>query len=111
MSEPNSIKDDLYEDGIIDYEDLALFAEDWLYNTDWEKRGQAGNYEMGRLEYDFDLSGQIDLGDLMILTEYWLLVDSGCNAPELSGDNVINFEDFAVFAQQWYWRDWLYYVE
>jgi hypothetical protein len=110
MNEPASLKDDLNEDGIVDNNDLALFAEDWLYNTDWKNWGQAGNFEMERLENDFDLSGQIDLGDLMILSEHWL-GDSECNWPNLSGDDVINFEDFAVFAQQWGWRDWLYYVK
>ena len=110
MEKPASAKDDLNEDGIVDKTDLGLFAEDWLYNTDWKNWGQAGNFEMEKLECDFDLSGQIDLGDLMMLSEYWQK-DSKCNGLELSGDDVINFEDFAVFAQQWGWRDWLYYVE
>ncbi len=110
MTEPASAKDDLNQDGIVDKTDLGLFAEDWLYNTDWRNWGQAGNFEMEKLEYDFDLSGQVDLGDLMMLSEYWLS-ENKCNGLELSGDNVINFKDFAVFAEQWGWRDWLYYVK
>jgi hypothetical protein len=110
MSVPARAKDDLNDDGIVDNNDLRLFAGGWLDNTDWRNRGQAGNTEMGLLENDFDLSGQIDLGDLMIFCEHWL-GDSECDWPDLSGDDVINFEDFAVFAQQWGWRDWLYYVE
>jgi hypothetical protein len=110
MTKPASAKVDLNDDGIVDNNDLGLFAEDWLYNTDWRNWGQTGNFEMEKLEYDFDLSGQVDLGDLMILSEHWL-GDSECNWPNLSGDDVINFEDFAAFAEQWGRRDWLYYVE
>jgi hypothetical protein len=110
MHEPASIRDDLYEDGIVDKMDLGLFAEDWLYNTDWKKWGQDGTFEMERLENDFDLSGQIDLGDVMVLSEYWLS-DGVCAGVELSGDEIINFEDFAVLVNQWGQRDWLYYVE
>jgi len=109
MSEPASPRDDLYEDGIVDYWDLGLFAEDWLYNTDWKKWGQDGTFEMERLENDFDLSGQIDLGDVMVLSENWLS-DGICGGLELSGDDIINFEDFAVLVNQWGQRDWFYYI-
>lgn len=111
MAEPISPKYDLYDDGFVDYNDLMLFAEDWLYNTDWTKWGQERTFEMERLENDFDLSGQIDLGDIMLLSDYWLLDGSGCGGPELSGDNIINFEDFAVLANQWRLSYWLYYAE
>ncbi len=110
MDVPASPKDDLNEDGIVDKMDLALFAEDWLYNTYWQNNGQAGNVEMELLESDFDLSGKVDLVDLMVFSEYWLS-DSTCAGLELSGDDTINFEDFAVLAEQWGQRDWLYYVE
>jgi hypothetical protein len=111
MDEPASPKGDLYDDGFVDYNDLMLFAEDWLYNTDWTKWGQERTFEIERLENDFDLSGQIDLGDIMVLSDYWLLDGSGCGGPELSGDNIVNFRDFAVLANQWRLRYWLYYAE
>jgi hypothetical protein len=110
MQAPASPADDLYEDGIVDYRDLALFAEDWLTNTDWTKRGQKGTFRIGTLPLDFDLSGEVDLGDLMILSEYWL-DDGSCAGVELSGNNAVNFKDFAIFAQQWGLRDWLYYAK
>jgi hypothetical protein len=110
MNEPASLKDDLYEDGIVDEYDLELFAEDWLYNTDWTKWGQDGTFQMERLELDLDLSGEIDLGDVMVLSEYWLS-DGRCAGIELSGNDVVNFEDFAALVNQWGLRDWLYYVQ
>ena len=110
MNEPASIKEDLYEDGIVDEYDLELFAEDWLYNTDWTKWGQDGTFQMERLELDLDLSGEIDLGDVMVLSEYWLS-DGRCAGIELSGNDVVNFEDFAALVNQWGLRDWLYYVQ
>ena len=110
MSEPASAKDDLYEDGIVDNLDLALFAEDWLFNTDWTRWGQARTVRMEKLALDLDLSGEIDAGDLMILSEFWL-GDGTCAQIELSGDDVVNFKDFASFASEWGLRDWLYYVE
>jgi len=110
MDEPASAKDDLYEDGFVDYMDLALFAEDWLLNTDWTRWGQEGTFRMEKLDLDLDLSGAVDLGDVMVLSEYWL-GDGKCCGAELSGDDIVNFEDFAVIANEYGLRDWLYYVE
>ena len=65
---------------------------------------------MERLEFDLDLSGEIDLGDVMMLSEYWLS-DGRCAGIELSGNDVVNFEDFAALVNQWGLRDWFYYVQ
>ncbi|MFA7484885.1 MAG: dockerin type I domain-containing protein, partial [Phycisphaerae bacterium] len=109
--EPNfPEKIDLYEDGEVNDIDLMLFAEDWLLNSDWTKWGQQGTYEMGLLKADFDLSGQIDLGDIGVLSEYWLS-NGNCAQIELSGDNIINFKDFAVLAAQWGDKNWIYYID
>ena len=110
LDKPANPKDDLFEDAIINNLDFALFAEEWLFNTDWTKWGQGGTFQMDKLALDLDSSGEVDAGDLMILSEFWL-ADGTCAGIELSGDNVINFEDFASFADQWGLRDWLYYVD
>jgi hypothetical protein len=110
LSEPANPKDDLYEDGTINNLDFALFAEDWLFNTDWTKWGQDRTFQMERLDLDLDLSGAVDLGEVMVMGEYWL-GDGRCAGIELSGDEVVNFKDFAVLCLHWGERDWLYYVE
>jgi hypothetical protein len=111
MNEPAGIREDLYEDGIVDEMDLELFAEDWLYNTYWTKWGQDRTYQMEKLELDLDNSGQIDIGEVMVLSEYWL-ADGKCAGIELSGSNeVVNFVDFAELLNYWGMRDWLYYVQ
>jgi hypothetical protein len=66
---------------------------------------------MEKLELDLDNSGQIDIGEVMVLSEYWL-ADGKCAGIELSGSNeVVNFVDFAELLNYWGMRDWLYYVQ
>ena len=86
-----------------------MLAEDWLFNTDWKFWGQDGTFEMERLSNDWDMSGRIDVGEIIVLSEYWLS-DGRCAGVEMAGDEtIINFEDFAALVGQWGLTDWLYY--
>ena len=50
---------------------------------------------------DNDNSGYVDLGDLGILAENWLVVDEPLNVSDLNGDEDINILDFEMLASQW----------
>lgn len=109
LSAPAGIKDDLIEDGVIDNADLAILADEWLYNTDWAKWGQDSTLEIGRLSADYDLSGEVDLPDLMVIAENWLTDSATCSPLDLDGDGDFDMYDYAILAGQWKMRDWLYY--
>jgi hypothetical protein len=53
---------------------------------------------------DFDCSILIDNADLNKLAENWLWTSSDfdlINATDLNCDGIVNFSDFAIFAEQW----------
>ena len=55
-----------------------------------------------RLRADIDGSGSVDLTDLLILAESWLQNPAGSQPyAGLNDDNIVNYQDFAVMAEQW----------
>ncbi len=99
---------DLFEDGIVNFYDFAFFAEYWTTNSDWENWQDENCYEVELLAGDIDDSGQVDLRDVSIFTSDWLApVDCGTRA-DINGDDVVNFQDFAVLAEEWWLKSWLY---
>ena len=59
------------------------------------------------------MSGEVDAGELAILNENWLSEQSSCSAVDQGPDKdgIIDFKDFAVFADQWGDKDWIYYLD
>ena len=86
------------------------FLCDWTGDEYWDvlvgtnSYGKAYLYEGLVFLGDFEPDGDIDLDDLLILANQFLqtpedpIVDI---APYPSGDNFIDLQDFAVFAQNW----------
>jgi hypothetical protein len=61
---------------------------------------QASKSASGSCIGDIDDSGTVDLGDLKLLAEKWLV--SGLSLPEnLYEDGIINFRDYAVLLNHW----------
>lgn len=106
-------KYDVYEDNQVNDLDLMLFAEEWLFNSDWTKWGREETWQMELLDLDLDLSGQVDEGELVMLEENWLQDVSACTVldQDPAEDGVVNLKDFAVFAEQWRYKDWIYYLD
>ncbi|UCE99972.1 MAG: S8 family serine peptidase [Planctomycetota bacterium] len=50
---------------------------------------------------DFNDDGSVNFEDLATLLSYWLTDESSVDIAPLSGDGIINFLDFARFAQDW----------
>jgi len=51
---------------------------------------------------DFEPNGDVDTDDLARIADYWLQNESSIDIfPYPGGDNIINFKDFATFADNW----------
>ncbi len=50
---------------------------------------------------DYFCPDGVDAIDLAHLTEYWLAESDESDRVDLNGDAVINFHDFAIFADNW----------
>ena len=61
--------------------------------------------DLGAFEYidgDCQPDGNVDLADLECLADNWLGTDCGtCNGADFSGDSKVNFDDFAIMAENW----------
>ena len=99
---------DLFEDGIVNFYDFVFFAEYWTTNSDWENWQDENCYEVELLAGDIDDSGQVDLRDVSIFTSDWLAPVDCDTRADISGDGIVNFQDFAVLAEEWWQKSWLY---
>ena len=99
---------DLFEDGIVNFYDFAFFAEYWTTNSDSNNWGDENCYEVELPAGDIDDSGQVDLRDVSIFTSYWLAPVDCDTRADINGDGVVNFQDFAVLAEEWWQKSWLY---
>lgn len=103
LAEELNLEYDLFPDEelIINLPDFATFAFYWQYQncpqSDWCEGG------------DFDRSGAVDFADLMIFADHWL-GQVVYLLSDFSGDDLVNFWDFAGFANRWQdntdWRYW-----
>ncbi len=57
---------------------------------------------------DVDDSGQVDLRDVSVLTDGWPAPADCSTRADINGDDVVNFGDFAVLAEEWRLKSWLY---
>ena len=94
LSTADSLREDLNGDGIVNFKDFAVFLDNWDGS---EFPPMAGNIA------DIDSSGSVDETDLWLLTGAWLSTED--SLPEnLNGDGIVNLKDFAVFADNWGWK-------
>ena len=79
--------------GSVDLEDLMIFCDNWLAGV-----------EQPIIPGDLTKNGKVDFEDLTILVDQWLQppgIPSADIAPYPDGDGVVNFLDFAIFAENW----------
>ncbi len=53
------------------------------------------------LRADFDESGQVEIGDLLHMSDVWLTNDNTADMAPVGGDNIVDLADFAEFGLQW----------
>jgi len=61
----------------------------------------SGQFADGPLAADFNYDGSIDFGDLEVLSYYWLEDEESIDISPWGGDGIIDFLDFAKFAEAW----------
>ena len=95
----------------------VLLAKDGMYeitldNTTSKTRDYGLAFELLEpLVYDFEpIDYIVDTGDLLVIAGQWLLEGAGLEA-DLTGDEIVNLEDFAEFAGHWLEIDPAYYNE
>ena len=57
--------------------------------------------DVPELAGDFEPDCDVDLNDLTLMASYWLELCGDCENTDLSSDGTVNFEDFAMFTQNW----------
>ncbi len=105
--EPVVALSDLNTDGIINFKDVAIFANYWRSNSYWENWQNDNCYEMELPAGDIDDSGEVYYGDILMLADNWLS-EGRCIRADINEDNIVNFLDFAIIADEWRLRSWLY---
>ena len=51
--------------------------------------------------YDVDGNGEIGLGDLILLAQYWMTDNAACDIYPAVGDSSVDLLDFALLSQGW----------
>jgi len=63
--------------------------------------GPGKNYTADNI-YDLDCDGYIDLGDVKVMCDNWLMTGSQTPIPgDFDADGTVDFTDFAIFANVW----------
>ena len=101
----NNFQIELFFSGTIRITYLDISATDGLAglsrgeNTPvyFEESDLSGYYLCG----DFEPDGDVDMDDLMMLCERWLLGELSWDVSPDGGDGIVNFKDWAVFANGW----------
>jgi hypothetical protein len=52
-------------------------------------------------DVDFNGSGEVDVGDILLVANCWRSTDSGCDRYNLDGDDDIDIVDIMLVAAQW----------
>ena len=103
LAEELNLEYDLFADEelIINLPDFATFAFYWQ-----DQNCAQSNWCEGS---DFDRSGAVDFADLVIFADHWL-GEVIYLLSDLSGDEVVNFADYASLADRWQdntdWINW-----
>lgn len=79
---------DISGNGIVNLEDLASIAQTWM-----------GDCSAGCVG-DVTADGNVNEDDLYVVADQWLRTDE-CKIADLSGDDFINLEDYAIFCSNW----------
>jgi serine protease len=95
VAEPDSIREALQNTA----RDLGTAGWDTQYG--WGLVDARAAVEYYHIPGDFDYSGLLEFDDLARLAGYWLENEPSVDIAPQGGDGIIDFLDFAIFAQNW----------
>jgi hypothetical protein len=119
-----SLPGDFTGDCVVDINDLAFFANDWLKPGISDLDGDAvtnfidyavfANFwgvtvepnstpppQNNLLNADLNDDGIVDYGDILVFSENWLGNGGPCVRADLNNDGIVDFFDFAILAGSW----------
>ena len=81
---------DLDYNGLVNFVDFAIFAENWL----WEK-----------IPADFDIDGEVEFTDYAVFANRWMAGNCAesawCDGADLNKSGSVDLLDLAEFAELW----------
>ncbi|MHC4336176.1 MAG: S8 family peptidase, partial [Planctomycetota bacterium] len=95
VAEPDSVREALQNTA----RDLGTTGWDAEYG--WGLVDARAAVEYYHIPGDFDYSGSLESDDLARLVGYWLENEPSVDIAPQGGDGIIDFLDFAIFAQNW----------
>lgn len=106
VEEPSQMYD-LFEDGIVDFRDFAIFTEYWMANTYWENWGDKNCYEMELLASDLNYDGIVNLVDFVVLAKSWMK-QGNCISCDIDNSGAVDYKDLSIISDEWLLTNWLY---
>jgi cyclophilin family peptidyl-prolyl cis-trans isomerase len=81
---------DLDYNRVVDVNDLAIFADNWLW---------------GKIPVDVDIDGDVDFIDYAYFTSHWMeqncIASNWCSHTDFDRSGQVNMFDFALFVENW----------
>jgi len=114
--DPNA-RYDLFEDenSTVNFRDMAVMANYWMNMSSWADY-EDPNFvepELVLVDADIDFDGIVGYGELQMIADNWLAEGEGLGVnyyiDEESETDLIDWKDFAVFAQYWLEKSTIYY--
>lgn len=103
---------DVCQDGwyIVDFFDYAVFADDWMLNSDSNNWWTAGCRQAELLSSDLNDDGIVNMLDYAILIGNWQQ-EGDCIRGDIDRSEVVDSVDLDIFIDEWLSRSWIYGVE
>ena len=103
-------KYDLFEDGIINFDDYALFADYWMANSDSVNWRDDNCYQAELPVTDLDDDGIVNCVDYAVLMDDWMeeVPEGTCLRGDIDGSGEVDYADLCMLFDGWLEKSWLY---
>jgi hypothetical protein len=109
LDEDPNYKYDVCQDGwyTVDFFDYAVFADDWMLNSDSDNWWMASCKQAELLSSDLNDDGIVNMLDYAILTGNWQQVGD-CIRGDIDRSKIVDSADLDIFIDEWLSRSWIY---
>lgn len=103
-------KYDLFNDGIIDFDDFSFFADYWMATSDSSNWRDDNCYEAELPAADLDDDGIVNCADYAILLDNWMeeVPQGTCLRSDIDGSGKVDYPDLCMLLEVWLEKSWLY---
>ncbi|UCC22501.1 MAG: hypothetical protein JSW23_00040, partial [Planctomycetota bacterium] len=109
VEEPDE-KYDLFEDGIINFDDYALFTDYWMANSNSVNWRDDNCYQSELPVTDLDDDGIVNCVDYAVLMDDWMeeVPEGTCLRGDINGSGEVDYTDLCMLLDGWLEKSWLY---